>query len=509
MRSLAAALRPVQRRIRLERALSWGSLGLALGAGLALGLRVAGFLWPIGNLWALGGLCVLGATVLGGLAGLGWPVTARRAARRVDACGLMARAQTALEWERSHPESGEDPMILLQRQDAQRALGTLSLRKAMPLRPQKLALILASGLLAAAVGLGFVPNPQNRVLEAKAAFRQEMAKQADLIEDGAGKADQTDPKASQENRKILGDLAQALRQADSPREALTALDQAQRKLENLRQNDAQALRNALAAQGMEDIAEALDKADTDARALENALAQKDAQQLAQDLAKAAQNAQSAAAQQALSQASQAAAAGNLSQAQMSLAGAAMGSPLSGSQAQALLQMARNAAARSGQAMMAATPGNSPQALGSLGALGAQTGSGQQGGAGVGMIPGQGAGSGAGMGSTNQDGGYQSHSGGAPVQGNAPGKEKMGVYEALYDPTRLGLEGEMTQERGEIGEGDSSQAMLGPGLGSIQESVPYSQVALEYQQAAVQAVENANLPTYAQKWVESYFASLLE
>lgn len=139
----------------------------------------------------------------------------------------------------------------------------------------------------------------------------------------------------------------------------------------------------------------------------------------------------------------------------------------------------------------------------------QAGGGQQGGAGVSMAQGQQAGGGAGMGSTNQDAGYQSHSGGAPVQGNAPGKEKMGVYEALYDPTRLGLEGEMTQERGEIGEGESSQAMLGPGLGSIQESVPYSQVALEYQQAAVQAVENANLPTYAQKWVESYFASLLE
>ena len=506
MMSLEAALRCVQRRIRLEKALAWGSLGLALGAGLALGLRIAGFLWPLENLWILSGLCVLAAMLLGGLAGLVWPVSSRQAARRADACGLMARAQTALEWEKSRPEDLQNPMIALQRQDAQRALGTLSLREAMPLRPKKVCVAVASGLLAVTVGLGFVPNPQNRVLEAKAAFRQEMNKQAALMEDGAGKPDDANPKASQESRKILGELAQDLRKAESPREALTALDQAQRKLENLRQNDAQALRSALAAQGMEDLAAALEKAATDPKALEEALGHKEAQQLAQDLAQAAENAQSAAAQQALSQASQAAAAGNLSQAQMNLAAAATGSQLSGSQAAALLQMARNATARAGQAMMAAAPGSAAQGLM---ALGMQAGSGQQGGSGVGMSAAQDAGSGAGMGSTNTDAGYQSHSGNAPVQGNAPAKEKLGVYEAIYDPTRLGAEGQLTQERGEIGQGETSEAQLGPGLGSVQESVPYSQVALEYQLSAVQAVENADLPTYAQKWVESYFASLLE
>ena len=86
---------------------------------------------------------------------------------------------------------------------------------------------------------------------------------------------------------------------------------------------------------------------------------------------------------------------------------------------------------------------------------------------------------------------------------------MGVYEAIYDPTRLDREGELTRERGDIGDGETTQAQLGPGLGSVDENVPYPQVALEYSQSAVQAVENAKLPTYAQKWVESYFASLLE
>lgn len=507
MKTLEAALGRVQRRMRLERALRWGSLGLALGAGLALGLRAAGFAWPLESLWALGGLCVLISTALGGLLGLAWPVSTQKAARRADACGLMARVQTALEWQRGHPGSVESPMIALQRQDARQALEALTLEGAMPLKASRVCLGVAAALLAATVGLGFVPNPQNRVLEAKAAFRQEMTQQADLMQDAAGKPDDTNPEANQERRKILGDLALDLRRADSPREALTAIDQARRRLESLRQKDVKALRDALAAQGMEDMAQALENADTAPQALEAALEQKEARQLAQDLGRAAQNASSAAAQQALRQASQAAAAGNLSQTQAALTGAAMGSPLSGSQAQALMQMAQNATARAGQAMMAAMPGNA--AAQALASLGMQAGGGQQGNAGVSMAAGQKAGGGAGMGSTNLDQGYQNHSGSPPVQGSGAAKEKLGVYEAIYDPTRLGTEGELTQERGEIGEGETSQALLGPGLGSIQESVPYPQVALEYQQSAVQAVENANLPTYAQKWVESYFASLLE
>jgi hypothetical protein len=179
---------------------------------------------------------------------------------------------------------------------------------------------------------------------------------------------------------------------------------------------------------------------------------------------------------------------------------------SASQTAALIQMARNATARAGQAMGSAVPGSAAQALASLGM---QAGSGQGSGSGVGTASGQGAGGGAGKGSTNLDAGYQSHSGNPPVQGNATPKEKLGIYEAIYDPTRIGREGELTQERGEIGEGETTQAQLGPGLGSVEESVPYPQVALEYSQSAVQAVENAELPTYAQKWVESYFASLLE
>jgi len=503
MKPLETALRPVRLRMRLERSLTWGILGMAIGAGAALMLRLGGFLWPIKGLWVLCSLCLLASILLGGLIGFLWPVSIKRAAYQVDHCGLMARVQTALEWEKY--QSGEEhPMILLQHQDAQKALEAFDIRTALPLRPRKSVLIIAFGLIVLMVGLGLVPNPQHEVLQSKAIFKQEMGKQAALVEEGAGKLETTDPKENQESRKILGDLARDLRKADSPREALSALDQAQRKLENLWKNDADTLRNELANQGKNDLVSALEKGD--AKDTENALKAQGAHQLAQSLTQAAQQTTSSSVQQALSQAAQAVAEGNLSQAQMALNSILAASSGSPGQAAALIQMARNATARAGQAMGNAVPGSAAQALVSLGL---QAGSGQGSGSGVGSTPGQGAGGGAGKGSTNLDAGYQNHSGNPPVQGNTAPKEKVGVYEAIYDPTRLDREGELTRERGDIGDGETTQAQLGPGLGSVDENVPYPQVALEYSQSAVQAVENAKLPTYAQKWVESYFASLLE
>ncbi len=499
MMILQATLRSVQRRMRAETALRWGSMGLLIGAAGALLLRLASFLWPIQQVWAMCGLCVLAGVALGGMVGLLWPVPSKEAAKRLDASGLRERIQTALEL-----QADQTPMAQLQRKDAANALGHMSLRRAIPLRARTRLLAIGAGMMALVIGLGFVPNAQNDFLKAKASFRQEMKMQADLLEDGAKKLDEADAKEAQETRKLLGDLAKELRAAESPREALTALDQGQRKLENLRQNNASHMRNALSTAGMNDLASALEQGNQ--QALDEALEQKNAEQLSKQLAQAAQGAGSQSAAQALQQASQAAAVGNMSQLQSSISQASTGQTASGAQCNALMQMAKNATVKAGQAMSNASPGNAAMAMG---ALGMQSGSGNSGTSGVGNAATQGAGSGAGRGSTNLDAGYRSYSGHAPVQGNAKPIDNFGLYEAIYDPTRLGGDGEVTQERGEIQQGETTEAMLGPGLGSLDQGVPYPDVAYEYQQTAVQAVENANLPVYIQKWVESYFASLLE
>lgn len=501
MSSLGVALRPVRRRVRMERATKWGCYGLALGMALALLMQVAAFLWPIANAPVISGACLAVPTVAGLLAGLCWPVPVRMAARRADECGLMARAQTALEWEAEDTQ----PMIRLQREDAHLALKSLRLREAIPIQIHRLPVMAAAGCLAIIFGLVFVPNPQHETLKAKAGFRQEMQKQAKLVEDGVDTLDEKD-KTSRETRKILGDLAKELRNADDPRQALTAMDQAERKLEKLRQDSGKNLRDALNAQGLDHVAEAMEQ--EDAEALRKALEEKDSDELQKALEKAAENVESDAASENLTQAAQQAASGNMAQVQASLGAASSSANLSASQASALMQMARTATARAGEPLGSASQGRMPQSLAALGMQSVKgQGQGQSGSGGSG----QGAGSGAGTGSTNLDAGYRENSsrqssGGA---GSRSPQEKLGEYEAIYDPTRLGVEGEMTNERGTVGQGETTEVTLGAGLGSVSEGVPYTDVAYEYGESAVQAVEHANLPTYVQKWVETYFQSLLK
>ena len=96
-----------------------------------------------------------------------------------------------------------------------------------------------------------------------------------------------------------------------------------------------------------------------------------------------------------------------------------------------------------------------------------------------------------------------------VAGKAAPELKTADYEPIYDPTRLGGSGETVNERGPMGEGEIYEAEAGTGVGSAGGSVPYRQVLGEYQQTAVEAVQSAQLPAYAQKWVQDYFDALAQ
>ena len=115
--------------------------------------------------------------------------------------------------------------------------------------------------------------------------------------------------------------------------------------------------------------------------------------------------------------------------------------------------------------------------------------------------------GAGLGSSDGDGGTGPKTPAGNQQGTGNPQKQTGEYETIYDPTRLGGAGETVNESGEIGKGTVTEAQIGTGMGSIDGSVPYGQALPEYQQQAVEAVQNAALPGYAQQWVTDYFESL--
>lgn len=495
MNELRHALKPVRQRLLWLRALRAAQIGLLVGACCALALTVFSFFAPIKNAALLSMIpLVLTPPLLAALAAL-WPVRDGAAAALADQCGLLERVQTALELKDS-----ENPMALIQRQDTLDALNAFDPKKSLRARPLKGVLLTALALFLMFGGLQFVKNPQASVLKARDIFEKAMQARAQELDKAAKEAmEGTD--ADAELSKALSELARKLRASRDAREALSALSKSEEEIDTLKKRTRMALREALENAGASDLADALSK---DEQAVADALSKLDANAastLADAAAQASGNASqllNAAAQALASSASQAGLstqAGNpsntgsptaeqLAQASKTLFNAQQsGVAVSDSQLNALLGAIRSSAVQQAAAQAAASSSSSGQN------------------ASVGL----GAG-GAGQGSTNNDQGTSALSTHSTSSGGASAL-KMGTYEQLYDPTRLGDGGEVSSVQGQMGEGESSETTLGSGVGTIDESVPYNQVNYDYAQAAAKAAENAALPEYAREWIGAYFDAL--
>lgn len=475
MRELQQALLPVKRRLRAQRAFQWAAIGaLAAAGGVAL-LRMATFLWPLPAALAWGLALLVGLPALCALTAASWPVADLDAARQADALGLMARAQTALML-----QDDDTPMASLQRRDAIESLKGLEPRRVMHLHMPG-AVWMAIAVCLGLTALSFlIPNPQVELLRAQEQFRREMAAQAETIDQSAATMDQSQAEAP-ETRKLLSELSQNLRRAENKRDALEAVDQAERKLTRMQQRTAENALNALKSAGLAGLASALENHNA-----QQAQSLLEGDEAARQLSEAAQQAEGQAAE-LLDEAAQALNVGDLQKALELLQSAASGQSALSAQAAALAAMARSAAAK-----------------GSLSAQG-QKGQGENG---VSAAQGKGgSGGGASLGSSDGDGGKTQNGQSASAQGKAPPVKKVADYETIYDPTRLGGSGDSFSETGEMGQGVITEAQMGTGAGSLEGSVPYGQALPEYSQAAVQAAQNAALPAYAQKWVQDYFTLL--
>lgn len=500
MKNVEEALKPVRGRIRVQRTVEWAAVGLCVGMLGALLLRAASFLWPFPTVLRWSALTLAGAPLLCALVAWLWPISAIEAARKADQCGLQARAQTALMLKDS-----DTPMADMQRRDALKHLDALHLRQAFPAKLPRFCLL---GMAACAVCYGlsyFIPNPQQSVLESRAAFQQKMTEQAALVDDGAVKLDAKDEQTP-ELRRVLGDLSLELRKSETPRAALSAADEAERRIESLQNATRESLSSALQANGMSDLAQALESGDEEAA--QRLLDQQEQRNAAAALNAAAFSAIDDTAANALSAAAQAMQAGNGAAALASLQNAAQGLSAATVQAAALSAMVRAAAANAGALMTgtltaAGMAGSGAQGLSGLSATG-------NGGTGVGAGTGKGNGTGAGTGSSDRDGGYQNASGKtASTAGSQDPALKVEDYEAIYDPTRLNRSGDTVTASGKTGEGDVAEITAGTGLGSADGSVPYVQALGDYEQAAVTAAQNADLPPYARQWVQDYFSALAQ
>ena len=88
-------------------------------------------------------------------------------------------------------------------------------------------------------------------------------------------------------------------------------------------------------------------------------------------------------------------------------------------------------------------------------------------------------------------------------------DRVGAYESVYDPTRLGGDAPISQVEGVKNEGNSTQVQMGPGQGDLSGQIPYQEVIGQYQAEAAQAMERDNLPPTLKEWVNRYFDALVD
>ncbi|REK10951.1 MAG: hypothetical protein DWQ37_16090 [Planctomycetota bacterium] len=270
---LQARLRPIRFRQRFDRALRWGTAGLAIGAAAGSAWYLAAWLGA-GLAPGFAWLLLLGGVVTAAVVGLVWPVSWTSSARLVDAVyGLKDRTLTALDFA---GRRASEPVHTLQMADAMDHLSSVDARRVVPVQMPRLV-PLAVAATAVMIALGFLPMSQ-QALEAKTpagplevVLDQAALLEETMIEDLEELAEESE---DEELKELAEEMKEAVEELKDPevdqREALAKLSEMQAaiteavKALDVEQVDAQLeqLADALeASQATEAASQALKAAD--------------------------------------------------------------------------------------------------------------------------------------------------------------------------------------------------------------------------------------------------------
>ena len=455
------ALRPVKRRIRRNRFLRGAAAGLAAGRFAAVLLQAAAFLTPVPDRGLRAVIAAAAVCLITAAGNLLRPVKNREAAETADACGLDDRAVTALE-------GGDEPIRRKQREDACRALRTLDVKKIRPGSVKKW-LAAALGCVLLLGGLLLIPNTQDTAAAANKALVKTLKEGREAIQKAAEEDEEslTEEKKS-ELRKITEDLNRELGESRDAADALVALDRAEQRLEQMRQQTA---------------GDAMTAADGETGTGQDGQTEGKEGNAADGEASSASAGKAGEGQQGTT-----ASAANLTETQLKTL-----------QAMAALKNAVNPSL------------SMSQAAGLTGVQGGRTGQNGNGSAGAGsQNTGNQPGGGAGEGTTNEEqAGGGKHSSGI-MKGNRDPKYKEVEYETLYDPEHIDkARQDVMTEQYRLGDEDSVQIETGPGRGSTEGDVPWNEVLQEYADTEAQAADRENLTMQEKQWVDQYFSLLTE
>ena len=464
MKEVLKALRPVKHRIRRNRFLRGAAAGLAAGLAAAVILQAVSFFVPVPDrgLWAAAAAAaVMLLTALGNAARTVKDMTAARAA---DACGLKERTVTALE-------GGNEPIRQLQRQDACKALDALDVKQIRPGSVKK-TLLAALGCAVLLGTLLLIPNAQDNEAAARKALNRTLQEGRKTIEQAAEEDEERLPdEKKSELRKITADLNRELGESRDSADALVALDKAEQRLEQMRQETAGDKTDGSGASGEAGSGEKTGNAEGTGEG-ENA-----------------------------------------GQAVNGQAGTATSASV-GTAAQ--LQTLEALTALKGAVNPSLQAGNGIQGFEgkhgtAVGQAGKGTGNGQTGQNGAGgSNPNGKTGGGAGEGTTNEEQQGSGIPSNGIMKGNRDPRYKEVQYETIYDPEHIDKDKQdVMTEQFRTGDEGAAQIETGPGRGSLNGDVPWGEALQEYADTEARAADRENLTTQERQWVNDYYKLLTE
>ena len=463
MKEVWKALGPVRTRIRRNRFLRGCAAGLAAGLGAAVLLQAAAFFVPIPDraLWAAA--LAAAALLLVPPGNALRPVSNQEAAEAADACGLQERAITALE-------AGDTEMHRLQRQDACAALAKLDVRQIRPGSVKK-ALLAALGCMLLLCGMLLIPSPRDPDAAARKALVRTLREGRETIERAAEEdAESLPEERKSELRKITADLKRELNESRDAADALVALDKAEQRLEQLRQQTAGNAAAATESMGGESASQAAGNGEgsqAQAGTEENTMVQ----------------------------------AGDGRESNGPAGDRATGGELKTLEALAALQGAVNPSAGMEWPNLQNMAGRQGNPEGKNGNASSGGGTGRQE---------DKTGGGAGTGSTNEEQEGCGENNGTHSAGSRDPQYKEEKYETIYDPERIDLAAQdVTTEQERLGDDGSQQLETGPGRGTLSGNVPWNEALHDYAETEARAAEHENLTVQERQWVDEYFALLTE
>ncbi|NLY43531.1 MAG: hypothetical protein GX066_06125 [Clostridiaceae bacterium] len=548
---LFRVLKPLRRRMFINRALDCILWGLCIGGAVGVIVATAALFVPVAFALNKVFLCI-GISFFAALVAAVFMFPDYKAvAVQGDKLGLKERLVTALEL-----KDDNSPIARIQRFDAVKAARSINFKKAYPFYVDRKKLFGALGLFMAIALIFFIPSDQREIARQKERIKKAIDEQVVQVKKEQEKLSQNRELTLKEREELneqLKELLKELKKSKNEQDAVKAIARMQHKLDEIKQNsmdkdltrlgemlsrleETKEIGNALKEGRYDEIRE---KMDALARKLEN-MDENEVNQLAEEIEKIArkinENPELAEALQQLAQAMQSGQfsqeLANMSTAMSKLAGNAamhkamqsLGNALS--QARASLASV-NSDQLANPILVSNLKGSSQQGETDS----SNTGVKGQGSAGIAQGVGQGnsgsdsqgdsgegegnGGNGSGTGGSGVgDGtgsGREGSSQGGLAQGNSgkePGEKKVRNYEEIYASKRIdGADQESYVSGTQRDSGTVEQVQVEDGPVLMGESLPYNEVFEQYRYEAMKSLERSTIPAAMKTLVEEYFSSL--